>query len=195
MPTLALLVLALSAPVLGACGGEDERVRGWPRPGYELPPPPVPPEDDVAPIPPPRPDAGASAATEAEPDISSGPNLDVSEASPPCVALVDRACEMLGQFSEECAQARARRPQERPLEAQELCAEILTTFEDGEGKARPTLACWRVAKARCKVLGKKSRPCVESKAAWKTLRKRAQRKACQGDILLFRAREALPPKR
>lgn len=154
----------------------------------------VAPEDD-APQLAPLADAGAAHGTLTEPDVGFAPVPDLPPPLLPCVALVERACELLGVFSEECAEARARGPGKRTLEAQEICATELEAWEEGEGKASSTLACWRVAKARCKIYGTKSRICTESKAVWKTLRKRAQRKACQGDILILQAHEALPPKR
>ena len=197
MGTRALAVFAIAAAAVVACSkSPEERVRGWPR-SEPVTRAPVGDDDLTAwALSPTEPDTG-----EAGDGVSGDALAARSDGGPEdgfgdpkggaCVALIERACALLGRHSEECIEVRAKRASTYPPDSSKSCREVLDHFEQGEAKVHPRRACKRLARRVCKDLGSESRACQEALIRVKRLRKTEQKRACQGDLLLFFARHAL----
>ena len=110
-----------------------------------------------------------------------------------CQRLVERACGLLGEYSQECAQARGnvRRPKRRELQME--CDEIVKIFEATHARDTRRNPCYVLARRVCTSRGKDSRECRDRKESTKRLTKPEQRRACRGDLLLEEARFILDP--
>lgn len=139
--------------------------------------------------------AGAEAGANAEADPGAGPDAGAGAAAPHgCRGLIDAACELLGRFSQECAEARAATPGLLSEDLDGQCDEALARFRDRYGDEVPPSACRHLADLVCQGAGAGTEACEEARVRAKVLRKPYLRRACLGDLLLLRARRILPPR-
>jgi len=184
----------LACLALGCRDAPEDKIVGWPPPPGSLRGPA--PADDP-------PSAGELAPmTEdgASPDAEGGGDEPATGGPPPgvgggdaegggadpCAALVDRACELYGAWSDDCGEARARAPDGGHPLTRVACAEILERHATDEVlRGSP---CRRYARAVCATLGQQTRSCERAQANVRRLVQPAQRRACAGDLVMWEAR-------
>ena len=156
---------------------ERPRVVGWPR--AEVPVAPA--AGGAA-----EPDAGLGQRAASEPG-----GLPLPDA---CQVLVVRACGLLGEHTEECQVARGqlavRRPEDGRPEAALACLEIVARL-DAQSEVSGVHPCRRLARRRCRALGKETWACREAQRELTRPRPARTREGCLGDLLLWEAREVL----
>ncbi len=176
---LPVLCFVVSAPAVGVLGGVGacradpaDKVVKWPR----------------------RWPAAASAldpdaADDLSPDAFVGPPLpEVPPRKPPCVEVVERACEALGRYSEECLEGRSALPAARHAELRIACAALLERhFGDGPKRSR-VHPCRLLERAKCATLGRHTQECKLIREDASRLRRKRLGEVCRGDLLMWEAR-------
>ena len=112
-----------------------------------------------------------------------------------CQRLVERACTLLGMFSQECIEARSQAKSiSKPSDLLE-CEQIIATFELTHAKDTRRNPCWVLARRVCEDRGRETKECKDRQASVKQLTRTADKQACRGDLLLEEARGVLRPNR
>lgn len=105
-----------------------------------------------------------------------------------CELLVNRACEGLGPFSDECAEARQALPRHPAGVWAEACSELVDKYvtlirPDAQGKK--VNACRDLMILSCERFGQRSWQCKQTRGQINHLGKTGNREACVGDLLAW----------
>lgn len=201
------LALALTLVLAGCPDGADDKIEGWPRPGWRAERAPVQPvEVDAEPgasAAATRPQVAASARDaegsstrqprDAGPSTADAdPEAEVSAPKPGCARLVARACELHGLHSDGCNDARMQLPARLALTEHAACEAVLQAWElSEEPDLRRQKACWWLSREVCRAVGDKTPRCQDAKANATRLRQPEQKDGCSAELLLFRVRHIL----
>jgi hypothetical protein len=117
--------------------------------------------------------------------------LPRNKKKPGCLHLVERACELLGEFSQECTEARSRASRISRRGDHQECVQILSVFEVTHATDTRRNPCRVLARRVCSARGRATRECRDRRDGIKRLMKPTERSACRGDLLLEEARTIL----
>ena len=186
--TVALLVW------VPACSSPDHAaVEGWPRPAGTVLGRSAEPEQAIEPWvgePPP-----ALRALEVDEVPERRPRALPRLSERGCGDLVDRACEFLGLHSEECMEVRTQLSERASLASQPVirqrCSDLLDAFDVNQTRRRRASPCGRLSRMVCREMGHQTRACSDALDRITRFRKEEQRRACEGDLLLWEFRSIL----
>ena len=142
-------------------------------------------------------DAEAQAAPDVPAElvgVNSRPAQKTSKPSAPrnsmtaCELLVSRACEGLGPFSDECAEARQTLPRHPAAIWTEACSELVdkyVTLIRADAQGRKVNACRELMILSCELYGQRSWQCKQTRGQINHLGKTGNREACVGDLLAW----------
>jgi hypothetical protein len=125
------------------------------------------------------------------------PSLDAVE-QPACVRLLDRACEALGNHSDECQEARRLKPRVVTPEQNAGCRTILEVHVESRGsgkRGRRLNPCRRLIRAVCRDAKASTWACKQTRADASRLWRTGKGEACLGDLLVVEARGLLSVRR
>jgi len=115
-----------------------------------------------------------------------GPVDVVLPPSPPCLALVEYACNLWTPFADACREARTRIPDDLHPETRDACEAILAKHKAVTSWGNP---CGRYARLLCTESGEASERCKSARGRISLLTERREWNACIADILWFETRK------
>jgi hypothetical protein len=105
-----------------------------------------------------------------------------------CKLIVDRACEGLGAYSDECAEARSTLPTRPASSWAEACSALVdryVTLIRPEASGKTVHACRELMILSCEFHGQRSWQCKQTRGQINHLGKTGNREACVGDLFAW----------
>ncbi|MGB0592450.1 MAG: hypothetical protein ACPGU1_22420 [Myxococcota bacterium] len=130
--------------------------------------------------------------------VSKAPVPVAPRREPSCERLIKRACEALGEHSDECQEARSLIKGPVTPEQHSGCFSILEThvLPNRSGKRTRRLnPCRRLIRAVCRASKASTWACKQTRADASRLWRTGNGEACLGDLLLVEARGVLSVRR
>lgn len=110
----------------------------------------------------------------------------------PCKLLADRACEGLGPYSDECAEARAVVPSSPSGTWTEACSALVDKYVSlvrPGGHGKKVNACRELMILTCEFHGQRSWQCKQGREQVNHLGRMGKREACVGDLMLWELKQ------
>ena len=105
-----------------------------------------------------------------------------------CKLIVDRACEGLGSYSDECAEARKTVPKRPSAAWANACSGLVdryVTLIRAGATGKTVNACRELMILSCEFHGQRSWQCKQTRGQINHLGKTGNREACVGDLLTW----------